>query len=194
MLTLDYDPYQNNPDPYANDPYAHGTPTYPPVAAAAVTSPPHHNQQDYFNTNAPQSSDSHNYQDPGPRVQHAHQDPYYEDDGLGAIGRAAQSPTGERQYTGSQGYSGATIAPLAIPTPQRLAQPQGTITSPESEYPSEPSMYVSDRGQSHYNNFEQGVEQTNRPPSYGAVTTPEVSGNRYAAAAPTSYPPEKTGR
>lgn len=132
---------------------------------------------DYF-SGGPGSSDSHHYQDPGPRVQPA--EPYpgagY-DDGLGAIGRAATSPTGERQYTGAQGY-GTTPplsmpAPVQVPTPQRLVNPQqhSILQSPESEY--------SPHGAFNYAHEPEAAG----PPSYGHAVS--------NVPAPSGYPQEK---
>ncbi len=141
-------------------------------------------QNDYF-SGGPGSSDSHHYQDPGPRVHPAPADPYHNtgyDDGLGAIGRAATSPTGERQYTGAQGYGTPapltvppTPAPVQVPTPQRLVNPQqqSILQSPESEY--------SPHGT--FNNYAPETEAAG-PPSYGQATS--------AVGAPSSsYPREK---
>jgi hypothetical protein len=188
-LTPDYDPYSNPPNQYGQQQYGqydyNQGPTYPPVAAAGMTSPTRQRgQNDYF-SGGPGSSDSHHYQDPGPRVHPAPADPYHNtgyDDGLGAIGRAATSPTGERQYTGAQGYGTPapltipqTPAPVQVPTPQRLVNPQqqSILQSPESEY--------SPHGT--FNNYAPETEAAG-PPSYGQATS--------AVGGPSSsYPREK---
>lgn len=145
-----------------------------------MTSPQRRGGNDYF-SGGPGSSDSHHYQDPGPRVHPAEAYPTAGyDDGLGAIGRAATSPTGERQYTGAQGYGSMpaplTIpppAPMQVPTPQRLVNPQqqSILQSPESEY-SPAGVY----------SYAQETEAAG-PPSYGQAT--------HTAAPTSSYPQEK---
>lgn len=186
-LTPDYDPYAQADPSYEYAQAGAGNPAYPPVAHAAMTSPQRQRgQNDYF-SGGPGSSDSHHYQDPGPRVHPAEPYPTY-DDGLGAIGRAATSPTGERQYTGAQGYGSTgygampaplsippTPAPMQIPTPQRLVNPQqqNILQSPDSEY-SRQGPY----------SYHQETEAPG-PPSYGQAT------HNTAAPAAGSFPQEK---
>lgn len=214
-LTPDYDPYaatnqqygQQYDQPYGQQygqsgyDYNQG-PTYPPTAAAGMTSPSRQQrgQNDYF-SGGPGSSESHIYQDPGPRVHPAPTDPYHQtgyDDGLGAIGRAATSPTGERQYTGLQGYGSPppltipmTPAPVQVPTPQRLINPhqQTILQSPETEYSPHGTF-------GNHANMHELEGEAAGPPSYGQATTynaPAAAStyNAPAAASTTAYPQEK---
>ncbi|BEJ16746.1 hypothetical protein CspHIS471_0601470 [Cutaneotrichosporon sp. HIS471] len=194
-----YDPYAQN-QPYGQQygqsgyDYSNQGPTYPPAVAAGMVSPtPQRGPNDNFR-GGPGSSDSHHYQDPGPRVHPASADPYHNtayDDGLGAIGRAATSPTGERQYTGAQGYGTPPPlsiphepAPVQVPTPQRLINPhqQTILQSPESEYPP--------RGA--FNDYAPEIEVAG-PPSYGQATGPSTYNAAPSSynAAPSTYPQEK---
>ncbi|GMK58284.1 hypothetical protein CspeluHIS016_0503160 [Cutaneotrichosporon spelunceum] len=192
-----YDPYAiQNQQPYGQQygqsgyDYNQG-PTYPPEAA---TSPTHQRgYNDYFQ-GGQASTDSHHYQDPGPVIHPASADPYRTtgyDDGLGAIGRAATSPTGERQYTGAQGYGTPapriipqTPTPMQVPTPQRLVNPQEhtILRSPEAEY-APPGGF---------NNYASEIEAAD-PPSYGHATgppSPNTGQSQYSTGL-SSYPHEK---
>lgn len=180
-----------------------------------MTSPPRQRtQQDYF-SGGPGSTEEH-YQDPGPRVYPASSEahaPY--DDGLGAIGRAATSPTGEQQYTGAQGYgSGAgaygaqgggqygvgggygnnNLPPLTIPQPSvpapnvQVPTPQ-RLVNPQHQsilHSPESEYPTASAAMSPTSQYTYGSEaEAPRPPSYGQATY-------NAAVTPaTSYPPEK---
>ncbi|ORY35459.1 SUR7/PalI family-domain-containing protein [Naematelia encephala] len=155
------DPYAPHPQQqggydYSYPPAPHTTTVTPfpppPLPAGALQMPnpnPNPNPANTYNyaSGGPSSSDSH-YADPGPRVTHADpQDPYggysYADDGLGAIGRMAQSPDlsggqthqapdfNDQTYRGGvyndvgpsgggAGGGGGGYGNIHVPTPQHL--------------------------------------------------------------------------